>query len=141
MNTMDDYPVWFIMLTNNISSNTNPNMVVPFLLVPLHWGENVKIGRGKGSRQQLRHFKHKGKHKIGFYPKSILIFTGYQVKGWLAMIQSTVKAQHDGIYVIEIILNGSWHTQINYSNPYMFILQKWRSLKMYSVLIVYLSQQ
>ena len=33
---MDDSIVWFTILTNNISSNPSPHMVVPFLLVPLN---------------------------------------------------------------------------------------------------------
>ena len=37
LDTMADSPVWFKILTNNISSNPRSHMVVPFLLVPLHW--------------------------------------------------------------------------------------------------------
>ena len=33
---MADYPVCFTILNNIISYNPNPNMAVPFLLVPLH---------------------------------------------------------------------------------------------------------
>ena len=34
---MADSAMWFKMLTNIISSNSIPKMVVPFILVPLHW--------------------------------------------------------------------------------------------------------
>ena len=36
MYNMDESPVCFKMLTNMIYSNTNPHMVVPFILVPSH---------------------------------------------------------------------------------------------------------
>ena len=34
---MADYPFWFTMITNNISSNSSHHVLVPFLLVALHW--------------------------------------------------------------------------------------------------------
>ena len=37
--TMYGYPVFFIILANNLSSNPSPNMVVTFLLVPPHLQE------------------------------------------------------------------------------------------------------
>ena len=42
LDTMADSPVWFIIITNNISSNTSNYTVVPFLLVPLHWQEKFQ---------------------------------------------------------------------------------------------------
>ena len=36
LKNMADYPVCFTILNNIISSNPNPNMAVPFLLVPLY---------------------------------------------------------------------------------------------------------
>ena len=75
LDTMNESPVWLKTITNNLFSIPRPDMVVLFLLVPTLWQENVKIMRGKGYRHQLRTFKHKGKHKIVCYPKSILIFT------------------------------------------------------------------
>ena len=96
METMSDSPVWFTMFNNNISSNPRPHMLVPFSLVPLHWQENVKRGRGKGDRQKLSNLKHNGKYKIGCYHKSLLIFTSYQIQGCGTMIPSPVKSQPDG---------------------------------------------
>ena len=86
--------------------------------------KNIKRSREKGYRNQLRNFKHKGKHKIGWYPKSLLIFTSYQVQGWWTMIMSPVKAKPDGSNVTEILLNSSWKTRLKYSKAYIFILQK-----------------
>ena len=57
--------------------------------------KNIKRGRGKNYRQQLRNFNHKGNQKIGCYPKSLLIFTPYQGQGWRTMILSKVKYQPD----------------------------------------------
>ena len=54
LDTMDDSTACFTMITNNIFSNPRPHMVVPFLLVPLHWQKNVKRGRGRGYRHQLK---------------------------------------------------------------------------------------
>ena len=34
---MDESPVWFTTITNIISSNPSPHIVVPFILVSLHW--------------------------------------------------------------------------------------------------------
>ena len=70
-------------------------MLVPFLLVPLHSEENSQEKDRKGDIQQLRHFKHKGKHKIGCYPKYLLILTTYRVQGWWNVIIITVKYQPD----------------------------------------------
>ena len=119
-----DSSVWFTIISNNMSSNTCHHMVVPvflFLYIDKH---NVKLGRGKMERQQLRHFKHKWKHKIGCYPKSLLILTAYQVHGWWTMILIPVKYQPDGSNVREIIFKISWHEHIKHSKPYTFILQK-----------------
>ena len=82
------------MLTNSIYYNPIPYMVVPF--IPPHIeNKNVNRGRGKGDRQKLRNSKHKGKHKIGCYPKYLLIFTAYQVQGWWKIILSSVKYRPD----------------------------------------------
>ena len=78
----------------------------------------------KGYRQQLRHFKHRVKHEIGWYPKYLLIFTAYQVQGWCTMIIITLKSQTNVSNVWEIILKRSWHTHLKHSKPYIFILQK-----------------
>ena len=65
------------MLTNNIYYNPIPYMGVPFFLFPYIENKNVKRGRGKGDRKQLRNSNHKVKHIIGFYPKYLLIFTAH----------------------------------------------------------------
>ena len=93
MYTMDDYPVWFTMLTNIIYYNPIPYMGVPFFFFPYIENKNVKRGRGKGDRKQLRNSNHKVKHIIGFYPKYLLIFTAYQLQGWWTIIISPVKYQ------------------------------------------------
>ena len=83
---------------------------------------NFKQGKGKGDVQQLRNLNHKGKHKIGCYPKSILIFNTCQVQGWWTMILSTVKSQTDGRNVREILFNRSWQTHLKHYIQYTFIL-------------------
>ena len=55
-----------------------------------------KIGRGKGDRHDLRSFKHKGMHKIWWYPNYLMILTAYKVQGCWAMILSLVKSNPDG---------------------------------------------
>ena len=92
MDTIYDSLVCFTILTNNICSNPSPRIMVLFLLVPIHLQENAKRGRVKGDRHKPRSFYHKGKHKIGFYPKYLLMFATYQLKGWCAIILSVVKA-------------------------------------------------
>ena len=77
-----------------------------------------------GTAQQLRNFYHKVKHKIGCYPKYLLILTAYQVQGWWNMILSSVKYQPDGNNVTKIILKISFKTHLKHSNPYMFISKK-----------------
>ena len=42
---------------------------------------NIKQRRGKGDRQQIINFNHKGQHKTGCYPKSLLKFIAYQFMG------------------------------------------------------------
>ena len=44
------------------------------------------------------------------------------------MIMIPVKSQPDGSNFREIILKISWHTQLKYSKPYTFILQKVKNL-------------
>ena len=95
----------------------------------LYWllnieNKNVKRTRGKGYRQQLIHLKHKRKHNIGCYPKSLRIFAAYQVQGWCNMIISPVKSQPYGSNVIKIMLKISWHTHLKHSKPQIFTLQK-----------------
>ena len=141
LDTMADSTLWFTMLNNNIFSNPIPHIVLPFLLVPLHWEENVKRGILKGERQQLRNSKHKVKHKIECYPKSLMVFTAYQVQGWWTIIISPVKSQPDGINVREVLLNISWSTHLKHYNPCIFIYRKWRSLQMNFLIVYSLSQQ
>ena len=102
--TMVDSSELSKVLADYFSSNPIPNMLVPFSLVPLHLKENFKRGSGKWGRNQLRNSIQKGKHKIGCYPKYILIFTAYQVQAWWNMILSPVKSQQDGSNVTEILL-------------------------------------
>ena len=96
LDNMADSPVWFTMLI--ILSLKIYALILWFHLCWLLYIDkhNVKRGIVKGDRQQPRNFKHKGKHKIGFYPKSILVFTTYQVQGRWTMIISPVKAEPDG---------------------------------------------
>ena len=51
---MYDYPVFFTMIANNLSSNTIPNMVVPFYWFLCIYKKISKRGRGKGYMQKLR---------------------------------------------------------------------------------------
>ena len=111
LETMDDSPLWFTMITNNMSSNPGPHMGVTF----------IKRWRVKVDRHQLRNCKHKGKHKIGCHTKSLVLFTAYQLQGWWTMILSTVKYQTYGINIREIILKSSWHTHLKNSRSYTFI--------------------
>ena len=61
--------------------------------------QNTNRGRGKGGRQKIRNFNHKGKRTIGRQPKSLLIFTDYQVQRCWTMILSPVKSQTDDINI------------------------------------------
>ena len=88
-----------------------------------NYKQNFKRGRGKRDRKQHRNLKHKGKHKICCYPKSIMMFTDYQVQGWWTRILSTIKYQPYGINAKEILLKRSWHKHLKHSNPYKFVLQ------------------
>ena len=92
-------PVCFIMLTDIISSNPIPHVVVPFFGSSTFTNHNNKWGRRKGGRQQLINFNHKGKHKTGCYPKYLLLFTEYKVQVWWTMILSPVQSHPDGINV------------------------------------------
>ena len=80
---------------------------------------NAKRGIGKGYRQQLRNFKHKGNHKIGCFPKHIVVFTVYQIQGWRTMILKPVKYQPDGSNVREIIIKRLWYIHLKYSKTYI----------------------
>ena len=109
------------MLTNNISSNPNPYMVVPFYWFLYIENKYVNIGRGKRCIKQQINLNHKVKHKIGSYLKYHLIFTAYQVQGWWIMILSPVKYQQYGSNLIEIIPKSSWNTHLNIpSHTYLF---------------------
>ena len=120
LDTMADSLVWLTIITDIISSNPIPHRMVPFFWFLYINKKNVKRGRGKGDRQQLRNFNHKGKNKIGFYPKSLLIFTAYKVQGWWTTIISPIKDQPDGINVREILLNISWNKHLkNISHKYL----------------------
>ena len=65
LDTTSDSPVCFNILTNIISSDPSPHMVVPFVFVLYIYKHNVKQVGGAGDRQKLINFKHKGNHKIG----------------------------------------------------------------------------
>ena len=84
----------------------------------------IRRNRGKGDRHKLRNLKHKGKHKIGCDPQSLIIFTAYKVQGWWTNILIPVKAQPYGSNTKEIILKISWHINLKNSKPYTYILQK-----------------
>ena len=119
----------------NIQCDLQCSLVIYHSIQPLTWRfhfywlfyiykKNVKRGRGKRYRQKLINSKHKGKHKIVCYPKYLLILNEYQVTGWWTIILGPVKAQPHVINVTEILLKISWHTHLNYSKTYIFILQK-----------------
>ena len=88
-----------------IQSDLQCSLILYITIQSLTWGfhflfpcienKNVKRGRGKGDRNQLRYSNHKGKHEIGFYPKYILVFTAYELQGWWTIILSPVKDQSD----------------------------------------------
>ena len=111
------------MITTIITSNASPHMVVPFPWFLYTENSNSKQGIVKGYRKQLRHFKHREKHKIIIYPKYLLIFTTYHVQGLCTMILFTLKYQPDVRHVKEIIIKISWYTHLKHTNPYIFILQ------------------
>ena len=117
LGTMADSTLCFTMLTNNICFNPTPHMVVTFYFFLYVDKKNVNRGIGKGYRKKLRNSRHKGRHKIGCYLKSLLIFTTYQVQGWWNMIISPVKYQPHGINIKEILLKSSWHTYLKHSKP------------------------
>ena len=75
---------------------------------------NAKRGIREGDRKKFRNFKHKGNHKIGFYPKYLVIVTAYQVQGWWTNITNPVKHQPDGNNVEDILLNRSGNTHLNF---------------------------
>ena len=138
---MADSPVFFKIITNNISSNPILPMMVPSIWLIYIKNHNVNRGRRKGDRQQLRNIKNKGKHKIGCYPKSLIIVTSYQVQGWCTMILSPVKDQPDRSNVTETILRISWHTHLNHSNSNKFFFFKWRILQIDFLLISSMPQK
>ena len=75
LDTMANYTVFSTMITNNISSNPIPHMVVLFLLVPIHWQEKCEeIWRTRGQKEMIK-LQAERKYKIGWYPEYLLIFT------------------------------------------------------------------
>ena len=112
---------WSLPLSLTILSLTWWFHLFIFLYTNNH---NVKWGREKWDWQQLRNFKHKGKRKIGCYPKYILIFYACQVHVWCSMILILVNTQPDGRNIKEIILNRSWHKHLKSFKTYTFILKK-----------------
>ena len=124
LNTMANSTVWFKMLTNNVSSIPSPHMVVPFFWLLYIDNRNVKKVRGKEDIQQPRNFKYKVKHKIGCYPKCILIFTVHKVQGWWTILLSSVNFQPNGSNATEIMLNSLCHIDLKHSKLYTFIWQK-----------------
>ena len=79
LDTMSNSPMCFTMLTNTFPSNQIPHMVDPFYWFLYIDKKDFQRGRVKEDRQQLISFKHKGKHKIGCSPKSLLILTAFEV--------------------------------------------------------------
>ena len=71
---------WFTMITNIISPNPIPHMVIQFFWFIYIDKHNLNQGIGKGDRHKIRNFKHEGKHKIGRYPRYLLILAAYQLK-------------------------------------------------------------
>ena len=57
LDTMDDSPVWFTMLTDNISSNTTPHMVIPFSLVPIYLQEKIQERERKRIQTETKKFQ------------------------------------------------------------------------------------
>ena len=94
--TISNYIVWFSIFTNNLFSNTSPHTMVSFFGPSTLTKHNVNRGRVKVGRQQLKNFKHKGKHEIVCYLKYSFIFTSYQIQGWWTIILSPVKFQPYG---------------------------------------------
>ena len=118
---MAESTVLFTILTNSLSSNSIPHIVVPFLLVPLHQqGKCQERDRNRG-QTATNTFQSQRKYKIECYPKTLLIFTAYQLQGWWTMILSPVKAQTDGINVTKYLPKRSWHIHLKHSKPYIFI--------------------
>ena len=68
LDTMADSPVCFTIINNFMTYNPSPHMVVPFILVLLHWKSQCQLRERKWDRQQLRNFKHKVNHEIGCFP-------------------------------------------------------------------------
>ena len=81
---------WSLILSLQIQSLTCCFHLFWFLYTYNH---SARQGRLKGDIQQLINFNHKGKHKIGCLPKSLMIFTAYQVQEWCTMILILVKYQ------------------------------------------------
>ena len=61
LETMVEYPLWFTIITNNFYSNPSPRMVVPFLLVSLHWKEKCLEREMKSVQTVTKKFQSKRK--------------------------------------------------------------------------------
>ena len=55
--TMDDSPVWFKMVINMMYSNKSTNMVVPFILVSIHWQSQCKEQERKRVHTSTKKFQ------------------------------------------------------------------------------------
>ena len=86
-----DSPVLFQVLTNIIIHNLSSKMVVPFLLIRVHWNEKCQLREIKRVKTKIQKFQVQKNHKFKCYPKSLLIITSYQLQGWLIIIKSPVN--------------------------------------------------
>ena len=58
---MADSPMCFTIITDKLSSNTSPHMVVPFLLVPLHLQGKFQDGDMERVQTTTNKFKAQSK--------------------------------------------------------------------------------
>ena len=86
LKTMDDSPVWFIMIPNIISSNPIPHMVVPFILVPLHWKEQCQEREMKRGQTATKKIQAQRKALNWILP---------QISSYILWLQSTRVVEHD----------------------------------------------
>ena len=69
LDTMFDSTAWITIITNIISSNKIPHMVVPFLLVPLHWQEKCQETERKRVKTEMNRFKPQNKTQNWMLPQ------------------------------------------------------------------------
>ena len=69
LETMADSTVYFTTITNIISSNPSPHMVVSFLLNPLHWQNNYQDRERKIKKTEIRKFQPKRRKKYWMLPQ------------------------------------------------------------------------